>query len=1434
MKRFRGFFIMLIVIAFCLPAIAPKHALAAEVNLALNKHTEASSTEHDEGVPWPHLLPEKAVDGNSTSRWSADRTDNEWFYVDLGAVETVSRVVINWHQPAVAEKYYIQVSDDAQTWTNVFADDLELSASESGKDVIEFTPVQARYVKFQGIKRASQYGYSIYEFEVYEQPNMLPLLLKKIQEEITVTSEQSVLQFPELDAGYEASLISTDNLQIIDAAGNIHKPLVSKEVDLYFKLENTNDASFAAAANATVIVPGQYEAQPGANPEPRVIPSLREWLGGQGDMSFSSQSKIVIDSNADAEIRKIAAILAEELEQITKLAITVEEGQPQQGDLYLKLDNNEAVLGKEGYKLEIDEYAAIRSANYEGLFYGTRTVLQLLAGSESGLNMPKGITRDYPKFADRGFMLDVARKFYTIEFLQDYVKLMSYYKMNRFQIHLNDDIGGTGKFRLESELFPGLESQDGFYTKNEFRDLQQLGMDYAINVVPEIDTPGHSRAFIEYNPNLGTNGQLHIEKAETQAFIKNLLSEYMDGYNGGEPTFIGNEVHVGTDEYAGTNKEAFRQYMNLLIDHVTASGKVPRVWGNLTKFNGATEVKTDAIMDIWYEVDGSAKEAVELGFDIVNVNTNLLYIVPQLYRNYLNYEYLYNTWEANDWVENKLPNGHPQVKGGMFALWNDISVEKGVSMADTHQRVLPSMQLVGEKLWSGTRKDGNLALFQKDAAQHFDPPGTNLSHRIPQLNENNELFVYDFEDGLKDQSGNGFDGAATNVALVEGMNGKAAALQGGSSYIETGLRTVGFGWTMSMWIKPDSDNPANAVLLESEDGQLVYNIDGTGKIGFKKEGYSSSFNYKIAPEQWTQIIMTGDDTGTSIFINGSEYSTTLKEGNKLDTLVLPVAKIGSFDHAFKGLVDDITVMNKYIDFNGNLALHKTATSSEVESGAYTADKAVDGRGDTRWSSAWDDEAWFMVDLGEVTEVDAVSIIWQTAFASQYRILVSEDGTNWINAVLSNNGIEKGKPGRVLTSFKSTPARYVKFEGVARDTIFGYSFEEFEVYSENNKLGNKKPILTLLNHIAASQLEEENYSEQAWIGLQEAIAKAQTAVLSMTLTKPEAVALLGELQAARNYLTLEEIKELVTLNVEDGITKNIYLPQKGTEGSRLVWSSSHPDYLNANGQLLKRPSAGQGNLKVTMTAVIAIGDSQITKDFIVTIKALDGTPWVPGPGTGGGSDTGNGNGSGNESEPGEGNGNGGNNGSEPGEGNGSNSFTDTMNHWAKKSIEQAVKAGFVKGYDNGQFKPEKTVSRSEFAAMLARALNLKADSNVLNFKDAAQIPDWAKDDIAKVFVAGIISGYNDQTFRPSAEITRAEMAVMAVRALGLALQDGSSLTFADTAQIPNWARSYVEAAFEADIVKGRSHNKYAPAATATRAEAVVIILKMIHHTEETKQ
>jgi len=171
------------------------------------------------------------------------------------------------------------------------------------------------------------------------------------------------------------------------------------------------------------------------------------------------------------------------------------------------------------------------------------------------------------------------------------------------------------------------------------------------------------------------------------------------------------------------------------------------------------------------------------------------------------------------------------------------------------------------------------------------------------------------------------------------------------------------------------------------------------------------------------------------------------------------------------------------------------------------------------------------------------------------------------------------------------------------------------------------------------------------------------------------------------------------------------------------------------------------------------------------------------------------------------------------------FTDLDGHWAKQSIEQAGGYGFVTGYTDGTFKPDNNVTRAEFTVMLARAMKLESNAGTeSNYAD--QISSWAKPFVSAAEQAGIVKGYQDGTFRPNNQITRAEMTAMMIRALGTPLNSLTQLTFADADQISAWAQPFVKAAVDKGLIAGRSNNQFAPEASATRAEATVFLLRLI--------
>ena len=172
------------------------------------------------------------------------------------------------------------------------------------------------------------------------------------------------------------------------------------------------------------------------------------------------------------------------------------------------------------------------------------------------------------------------------------------------------------------------------------------------------------------------------------------------------------------------------------------------------------------------------------------------------------------------------------------------------------------------------------------------------------------------------------------------------------------------------------------------------------------------------------------------------------------------------------------------------------------------------------------------------------------------------------------------------------------------------------------------------------------------------------------------------------------------------------------------------------------------------------------------------------------------------------------------------LSDIAGHWAEISIQQAISMGMVKGYQDGTFQPNHSVTRAEFAVMLMNVLKPQGEAEKLTFTDTATIGAWAQTAVAQAVQAGIIKGYEDGGFRPNAEITRAEMAVILAKALGKSSEVKLNTSFADDKDIPAWAKSSVDFVKQAGMVQGKGDNEFAPQDSATRAEAVTVLLKLL--------
>lgn len=174
------------------------------------------------------------------------------------------------------------------------------------------------------------------------------------------------------------------------------------------------------------------------------------------------------------------------------------------------------------------------------------------------------------------------------------------------------------------------------------------------------------------------------------------------------------------------------------------------------------------------------------------------------------------------------------------------------------------------------------------------------------------------------------------------------------------------------------------------------------------------------------------------------------------------------------------------------------------------------------------------------------------------------------------------------------------------------------------------------------------------------------------------------------------------------------------------------------------------------------------------------------------------------------------------------FSDISGHWAEARIQQALRSGIITGYPDGTFNPGKNVTRAEFSVMLMGALNSQKAEVELVFSDKTEIGTWAKMAVSQAVQEGILSGYPDDTFRPNANITRAEMVVMVANALKASNIDNATTSFADDKSIPVWAKTSVETLKELGLVEGMGNNNFIPKSPTTRAEAVVLLMNMLEH------
>ncbi|MHB8206379.1 beta-N-acetylhexosaminidase [Mucilaginibacter sp.] len=308
-----------------------------------------------------------------------------------------------------------------------------------------------------------------------------------------------------------------------------------------------------------------------------IIPQPLNTYQKKGDFKLTPSTIIQTDVN-DAQSLSIGKMLSDNIYEFTKQRFPVKDlnGKQQRNVIILKIDKHNQ-LGEEGYNLLVSSNKInLTSSNPHGLFYAMETLIQLLPAKPSGEIKISGVAiEDKPRYPHRGMLLDVGRTFYSVDFVKKFIDYLAFHKMNTFHWHLTEDQG----WRIEIKRYPKLtqvgawrdgtligklddlphrydgKRTGGFYTQDQIKDIVAYAKQRFIEVIPEIEMPGHAQAALAaYSALSCSGGPFEVSQLwgvrndiycagneQTFTFLEDVLTEICD-------LFPSQYIHIGGDE----------------------------------------------------------------------------------------------------------------------------------------------------------------------------------------------------------------------------------------------------------------------------------------------------------------------------------------------------------------------------------------------------------------------------------------------------------------------------------------------------------------------------------------------------------------------------------------------------------------------------------------------------------------------------------------------------------------------------------------------------------------------------------------------------------------------------------------------------------------------------------------------------------------------
>ncbi|MEN5076004.1 family 20 glycosylhydrolase [Isoptericola cucumis] len=493
----------------------------------------------------------------------------------------------------------------------------------------------------------------------------------------------------------------------------------------------------AAPAAATPSAPSTASASAGL---PDVVPSIDGWEPAGGGVFTATGGMRIVHDAGSAETEAVAGLVADEL-GVAYPGTTAAAGDAGPGDVRLVLDDARTDLGAEGYELTVGDAVTVTAATRTGVFYGTRTLTQMLTQQAA---VPQGSVVDVPEYAERGVTLCACVINVSPDWIDRLIEEMSYLKLNTLMVELKVKVDGYPETNTWS-----------YYTKDDVRELVQKASRHGIDVVPEINSPGHMEIWLENLPELQLTNEQTGEKDEVRMditqdasfdFYTDLVDEYSE-------VFTSEYWHMGVDEYMlgsgyknypqilrfaqehlgadATEDDVVAWYVNKVNDYVRSQGKTLRIWNDgVMTDNQVVPFDTDIVVEHWNQAGSTIEpqQFVDWGHDVVNVS-NSLYMVRGGYG--VDSAGLYDSgWTPAQFHGSTVTEGAEQVRGARMSMWPDAGTPAEAENT-TEERMFEPLRLVAQATWSDSRPWPSYAEFRAAMDAVGRPPLWENVTRLP-------------------------------------------------------------------------------------------------------------------------------------------------------------------------------------------------------------------------------------------------------------------------------------------------------------------------------------------------------------------------------------------------------------------------------------------------------------------------------------------------------------------------------------------------------------------------------------------------------------------------------------------------------------------------------------------------------------------------------